>query len=186
MNRLWRDGAALIALGCAVACAKTQARVPAPVTALAMPAPPPHALIPVEFEEPVESVEPLPEPATAAANTPRPRTTPATTPVRPPAERAAAPAPPAASEPSAAQQPVLQTAANATSLQERIRTQLADAETNLKRLNPNELNVSARAQFDLAQGFIRQAKEAVQVKNFLYAEHLAKKAALVAGQLLKG
>jgi hypothetical protein len=184
MNRLWRDGAAVMALGCAVACAKTQARVPEPVTALAMPAPPPHTLIPVEFDEPVASAEPEPEPVTAAASTPRPRTTPSN-PARPPSERPATPPAPSASEPAPAQ-PVLQTTPNASSLQERIRTQLADAETNLRRLNPNELNVSARAQFDLAQGFIRQAKEAVQIKNFLYAEHLAKKAALVAGQLLKG
>ena len=45
------------------------------------------------------------------------------------------------------------------------------------------LGSDARAQFDSAMGFVRQADEALKVKNLVYAGQLADKAATMAALL---
>jgi hypothetical protein len=178
MESVRRPAAVLLLLAAVAACAKTPPRVPAPETALTMPDPPPHVLIPVVFLEPVEVTPPEPDPPATAASATRPRnTTPRNT------DRPAPASPPV--EP-AATQPVLQTTANVGDQQARIRKDLAEAESNLKRLNRNDLGSSARAHYDQVWGFIRQARAAEKIRNYRYAEELARKAAAVAGQLVKG
>lgn len=178
MESVRGPAAALLLLAAAAACAKTPPRVPPPQTALTMPDPPPHVLIPVVYLEPVEVPAPEPEPPAAAASATRPRNAaPRST------ERPAPSAPPA--EP-AATQPVLQTTANVSDQQARIRKDLAEAESNLSRLKRSDLGQSARAHYDQVLGFIRQARSAEKIRNYRYAEELARKAAAVAGQLVKG
>jgi hypothetical protein len=142
-----------------------------------MPDPPAHVVVPVVYLEPVEVILPEPEPPAATASATRPRTAAPRNTERPPP---AAPAEPAAT------QPVLQTTANVSDQQARIRRDLAEAESSLNRLKRHELGLSARAHYDQVRGFIRQARDAEKIRNYRYAEELARKAAAVAGQLVKG
>ena len=178
MESVRRPAAAFLLLAAVAACAKTPPRIPAPETALTMPDPPAHVVIPVVYLEPVEVTPPEPEPPATAASASRPRSAaPRST------DKPAPSAPPA--EPAAAQ-PVLQTTANVSDQQARIRKDLAEAESNLNRLKRNDLGLSARAHYDQVLGFIRQARYAEKIRNYRYAEELARKAAAVAGQLVKG
>jgi hypothetical protein len=168
-----------VALGLALAslcgCLKTPPKVQ-PITAMAMPSPPAHVLIPVVLTEPPEPapVEPDPPAVTPAPNRPGRGNT-STRPAERPATTAAAaePAPPP---------PAIQTTADGRQA-DAIRSKVSDAELKLNALNLRELNVSARAQVEQARGFIRMANEALKIKNYLYAEQLARKAAAVANQL---
>jgi hypothetical protein len=179
MIRALRIASAMLLLAAAAACSKAQARVPVPVTALDTPAPPERVLIPVVLNAPVEPppAEPEPEPETPPPTRPRPS---AANTSRPPASPEAAPAP------GAPAQPVLRTTTDVGAAEERIRTFIAEAEQNLNRLRVNELSAQARAHYDAARGFIRQANDALRVKNYMHAETLAKNAAVLAGQLVKG
>lgn len=166
----------VVAVGCA-ACAQSQARTLPPVV-MHVPPPPPRVAIPVSLPEPIEEPEAAP-PTTAPASPARPpRETPPRT-----AERPAAPAPPAAAPetPTA----VLQTTVNVGALEQRASWLLGDAEKNLERVNRGQLVAQERAQYDSAMSFIRNARRALQNKNFNYAEQLADKAAKLARALVK-
>jgi len=156
-----------------------QARTLPPVVML-VPPPPPRVAIPVSLPElPVAEPEPEP-PAAVPATPPRPR--PDTAPARtvekptPPPTPAATPDPPTT---------VLHTTANVGALERRASSLLGEAERNLKGVNREQLVPQERAQFDAAMGFIRGAREAMQRKNFNYAEQLADKAAKLARALVK-
>ena len=165
------------------ACAKgVSARMPSasPASSLALdvPTPPARTLVPVTLvvEAPPEP-PPAPPPAPPRTReTPAPRTTPA--PDRP---AAAAAAPTAPAEPAA----VLQPTANVAAIEARTLQLLGKAEKDLARLQPSTLQPNARAQFDSARGFIKGAADAIKIKNFVYAELLANKAAEVAAALVK-
>ena len=168
----------VVAVGCA-ACSRMQARTPPPV-AMLVPPPPPRVAIPVSLpEQPV--VEPEPEPPAAAPTTPpRPRTDTA------PARTVEKPMPPPAPATPEAPAPVLQTTVNVGALEQRATWLLGLAEKDLERVNRGQLAAQARAQFDRAMSFIRNARSALQIKNFNYAEQLAAKAASLARELVKG
>jgi hypothetical protein len=156
-----------------------QARTPPPVVML-VPPPPPRVAIPVSLpEQPV--VEPEPDPPAAAPTAParpRPETTPART-----VERPAPPAAPAVTaDPPAT---VLQTTTNVGALEQRASWLLGQAEKDLARVNRGQLIAQERAQFDLAWSFIRNARNALRIKNFSYAEQLADKAFKLARALVK-
>jgi hypothetical protein len=155
-----------------------QARTPPPV-AMLVPLPPPRVAIPVSLpEQPI--VEPEPEPPTAAPTAPaRPR--PDTVPARTVEKPTPPPAPTAPETPA----PVLQTTVNTGELEQRASWLLGEAEKNLERVNRGQLIPQERAQFDRAMGFIRNARNAIQLKNFNYAEQLAVKAASLARALVK-
>jgi hypothetical protein len=57
------------------------------------------------------------------------------------------------------------------------------AQADLGQVNRQNLGADARAQYDSALGFIRQAEEALKVKNLIYAGQLADKAATMAALL---
>jgi hypothetical protein len=157
------------------ACAKVQARTPGEVVTLDMPAPPSRVAIPVTLvvpEEPPAPPPPAPAPAPPRARDTSPR------PAPPPAP-AAAPAPPESS-------PVLQTTPNVNSVAQETVALLAQAERDLGQLNYRDLTSQARAQYDSAMGFVRQAKQALDIKNYLFAQQLAVKAAAVASALVRG
>ena len=170
-----------VALAGVSACTRTEARAVPPV-ALMVPPSPPRIPIPVPLPEPiVEADEPEPEPEEAPAAPSRTRVeVPAT---RPAAER---PSPPPAAVNSETRAPALQTTANVGALEQRATWLLGEAEKNLERVSRAQLTVNARAQYDRAIGFIRSSKNALQNRNFNYAEQLAIKAARLARALVQG
>ena len=174
----------LVATAALPACTKTQARAVPPV-AMMVPAPPPRVAIPVSLPEPTvaEADEPEPEPPASPAAPPRTRVEVPST--RPAGDRPSPSPPPAtASENSSA--PVLQTTINVSALERRATWLLGEAEKTLERVNHTQLGPQARAQFERAMSFIRNGKNALQIKNFNYAEQLADKAARLARALVQG
>jgi hypothetical protein len=161
------------------ACTRTQARTPPPVVML-VPPPPPPVVIPVSLPEQPEP-EPEPEPPAAAPTAPaRPRPEAPARPVErpsPPTTTAATPDTPTV---------VLETTANTGALERRTSWLISQAEKDLERVNRSQLAAQARAQFDRAMSFVRNARGAMQRRNFSYAEQLATKAALLARELVKG
>ena len=180
MNLLFRLALAAIIPASLVACSKTAPILPGPVASLEMPSPPARLLIPVELPayvepepEPVEEPAPVPSPARAAA------------PARSPERSASAPATPTA-DAAATPPPVLQTTKDTATLEQKILAMLNTARQNLDGVTWRDLGATGRAHYDQAKNFIRMANEALKIRNFMYAEQLASKAAIVAALLIKG
>ena len=163
----------------AAGCARLHARTVGPP--LETPAPPPRALPiasqPIVASPPVGEVQ---APAPAAIK---------------PAQTAAAPAPAPSSAPTVASEqpaaqnpeppPTLQTTANSTAAEQRTRAALASATRDLRRIDVRSLTTDARAQYNIARRFVAQATDALNGKNFEFAEQLADKAATLAALLQK-
>jgi len=64
-----------------------------------------------------------------------------------------------------------------------IRSTLTRATTDLNRVDYRTLNTDARAQYDYAKRFVRQAEDALRQKNLVFAKTVADKAAALAAQL---
>jgi uncharacterized protein (DUF885 family) len=75
---------------------------------------------------------------------------------------------------------------NTADFEKRIRMQLDRATKNLAQVNPRALSSEAKAQYDAAQGFVRQCEQALEVRNLMFASQLADKAATMAALLRKG
>jgi hypothetical protein len=171
---------AVVALACAVsACVSAQAKGDPGGPALAPPTPPPHTIIPVEIvEEPASPpVSPAPTPVIV-----RPMARPPAPKPDKPVEK---PDPAAAAPPTAAPAPTapLQTTANVTELERAIRARMAQAWRDLERTDYRALNAERRTQYDTAKRFLQQADDALKVKNLVFAEQLADKAATLAAAL---
>ena len=164
------------------ACSKAQARTE-PLMALNVPPPPARVAVPVQIHEPEEAPSPEPAPLVAPPAAPaRPRTEAG------PGRGSERPAitPPAPANPiETTVPPVLQTTANVGALEQKATTLLNQAQGNLDRVNYRDLGVQAREQYDRALGFIKNARGALRIRNFMYAEQLAAKAAAVARELVK-
>jgi len=163
-------------------CATTHAQVTALPSTIETPAPPPRVVIPeiLEAEAPPPAPPPAPAPVEPAPTRPsRPTTTP-----RPPAQ---ADPPPTTPAPAPENPPVLQTATagDAGQIEQRTKTKLSAARRDLLDIKYAELSAEAKAQYDRANGLIRQAESALRVKNYPFAEELAGKAATLASQLRK-
>jgi len=179
-------GVALAAsLAAASGCAKAHATAQ-PTTPLDTPLPPPRVVSsPIESEPTVAAVPPIEGPS--------PRTTPpAARPAAPRPERQEPPAaasaptpPPVAAAPAEEPPRTLQTTANASQAEQKIRGLLASASRDLGRIDYRTLSVDAQAQYDIAKRFTEQADEALKSKNIVFAEQLADKAAALAAQLAK-
>ena len=65
-----------------------------------------------------------------------------------------------------------------------IKDRLSRAAGDLNQVDYGALGENARAQYDTAKRFIQQANDAVRVKNYIFAESLADKAAVLASILL--
>jgi len=169
----------LLAIAASAACVKTHAQRPDPPSPLAAPAPPNRVIIPAVLPDPVEpSTPPTPPP-------PTPSRPPATS-SRPPDRPAASTAAPAQAAPEPASPPVvLQTTSAPGELDKQTRLQINTAKQNLDKINAKQLNSNAKAQYDMARGFIRQAEQALNAKNFLLARDLADKAAVLAKELAR-
>jgi len=181
--------AALLASGCASAQA---ARTTPDGPPLDVPAPPPRD---VEEGGTEVTLPPVPLPQEPARNTPpSSRVRPATPPqnrseppkteppkAEPPAET---PKPPANEEPKPPAS-TLQTKppSEESEVERTIRLTLTRASSDLNRVDYRMLNADARAQYDSAKVFIRQAEDYVRQKNLMIAKTVADKAALIAAQL---
>jgi hypothetical protein len=147
---------------------------------LAMPAPPPRVIAPVE-EVIVEAAPPvvLPEPSPAVtrpptAKQPPPRTDPPAVAAQP------APPPPAAVEPPREVRAV----PSASPAEERkVRDVMARANRDLNRVDYQKLSVAGRAQYDQSKRFAGEAEQAIKERNYVYAMTLADKAATLAEEL---
>jgi len=165
-------------------CARIHARTEPALPPLALPPPPPHQVVPAPLPSEPGPVAEAGEPGGSAPQ-------PAKKPARPePAERHRAtggqPAP--AAEPPAAPVPTLQTApaASAEAAARRIRDTLSQAGSDLGQVDYRSLSTDAKAQYDTARRFIRQAEEALTAQNYVFARSLADKAAVLAALLLGG
>lgn len=166
--------AVLLAVSAACA-AKADVQTPTDVPGLVPPTPPARLVVPA----PERPTLPMDEPPSVAVTQPAP-------PVR-----QASPPPPRSSTPPPVTPPVtietpppavLSTVVSAD-FEKRIRLQLDRAVADLARVNRRSLGNDARAQYDAAQGFIRQCEEALKVRNLVFAGQLADKAATMAALL---
>jgi hypothetical protein len=162
----------------AAACRKVQAKTPAappPVVALDIPTPPARVTIPVELPD----VEPPPNAQPPAASPSRPR-----------ADNSAAPrpAPPPAPAPAPTEgpAPVLQTTTDTGGQERKTQSLIDEAAHKLENVKYRDISPQAKAQYDSAVSFIKNARVALRNKNYMYAEQLAMKAAAVARELVKG
>ena len=165
--------AAVTAIGCHRAQA---ARLPEPPVALDVPQPPPRDLTPVvlaEYEPPPPPTEDEPPPVTATP--PRPAAN------RPPDKPAATPA---ASPAPDAPAPVLQTTTNPNASEQTAIRLLQAAESDLARVNINQLSQSDKDKYNQIRSDVRQAKDALSIKNYSYAVRLAERSATLAAGLV--
>ena len=158
---------------------------------LDMPAPPPR-VVPIESQpivaaptvddvpsrapDPIAPTQPPPPPARADRGE-------AQAPARTETPAEAAPAAPAPN-PAPAPPPALQTTANPEA-EQRTRVALENAKRDLNRIDSRRLNADAKSQYDIARRFVQQAEEALRVRNPVFAEQLADKAAQIAALLQK-
>ena len=189
LSRLSAVAALLTAALSAGACAKLHARTIGPP--LDAPAPPPRvvpvAVAPIESQPIVASPPvgdvPAPSPSDriperAAPRQERPeRPSPSPAPAEPAATVRPAPDPP--------ERTTLQTTANPAAAEQRTRAALANATRDLGRIDSRALGTDARAQYDIARRFVAQASDALNKKNFEFAQQLADKAATLAALLQK-
>ena len=162
------------------ACGAATAQVVMPDTVpLAMPVAPPHVVVPATPEPPaIPSVETPTTQTTlpvAPGNASRTRTD-------PPPKPAAPPTPPPATPPAPAPAPPtpLEATPNQGELELRARALKDSAEKALEKIDPKTLGTDARAQYDTAKRFLKQADEALKAKNIVYAWQLADKANTIA------
>jgi hypothetical protein len=179
----------VLLLGAAIAsgCARTQAKTTPDNPPLDMPAPPERDIESNEEDRPL----PLELPAEPARSTIPPRVTPQTRtepprsdpkPETPPAAETPRPAP--GEEPSRAPSN-LQTipVAEEAGLEKSIRAAMSRAQRDLNRVDYRSLNQEVRDQYEVAKSLIRQADDAIRVKNLTFAKTVADKAAVLAAQL---
>jgi hypothetical protein len=174
-----RAALSALALASLSACATAQARPAVPPPPLDVPAPPARMLVPAPALEPVAE----PAPAAAAPNIPAPAK-PNPPPTRAP-ERSVPPPTPPASPPPDSPPPVLQTTQNAGEQEQRARTYIDQAQKNLAKLDPRSLGREMRDQYEQAKRFIDLALDQIAIKNFVRALQLSENAAALAGQLVK-
>jgi hypothetical protein len=168
-----------LAAGCS---AHAEPLMPTATPALNAPEPPARYVLPLP-EQPTlpASTEDPPSGSSAAPGTKSPVRTPNPRPtVTPPPAEPPPPVPTPTPTPT-----ILLTSANNADFEKRVRAQLDTARANLDRVSRQALGTDAKAHYDAAQGFIRQANEALKVKNLIYAGQLADKAATMAALLRK-
>lgn len=163
-----------LAAGCA---AHAEPLTPSSTPVLNVPEPPGRFVLPIPEQTLPPPIEEAP-PTNTSPVTAKPPVRPNPRPAAPPP----ADPPPPVPTPTPA---ILLTSANTEAFQKSVEDQIKRARTDLKQVSSESLGTDAKAQFDAAQGFIRQAEEALKVKNLIYAGQLADKAATMAALLKK-
>jgi hypothetical protein len=173
----------------AAGCASAHAKAPPEIPPLEMPPPPERLMATSDADQPPPAGL-IEEPARHAMpdSVRRPAT------VKPDAGREEAPkvevAPPAPPEPvkpaeeskpsTTLQMPM---SVSDTEAERNIQALLARANDSLGRVNTKSLNADALTQYQMVQGYVRSANEALHQKNLVYALKLADRAAVLAAQL---
>lgn len=172
---------ALLAMSIALAsaCAKARAQVVPDGPALAVPSAPPRVIVP-PAEPAVAVVAPVETPPTGTATAPVPPT------ARPtPSGPAAAAAPAGTGSPAsveAARPSPLTTAEMAE--ERRIREILRRAARDIGRVTPSRLTAARRSQYEQSRSLAEQAEQALEDRNWVFADTLADKAATLAAELV--
>jgi hypothetical protein len=184
MHRLARAAIAAVALA-ACGCATGRATSDPFGPELVPPAPPIHAITPVELETeaptPPEDAGPTP---VVMRPIPRPSAPRPDRRVDKPGDKTdAVPAAPAPPPTVNAAPPPLQTTANVMELEKNVRARMAQALRDLDRTNYRALSADRRTQYDTAKRFVQQAEDALKVSNLVFAGQLADKAATLAAAL---
>jgi hypothetical protein len=181
----------LLAAPMMAGCAKAKASELVPDgPPLAMPAPPPRVLAPIEEVAVAAPATPTPAPEPAAA----PRTggtTPPRQPARtepkqetPPVVTAPPPAaPPPTPTPTETREVRALPAAAAAAEDKKVRDVMTRASRDLNRVDYQKLSAEGKSQYDQSKRFSEQAEQALKEKNFVYAMTLAEKAATLAEEL---
>ena len=173
--------AIVVLLAAAAGCVKARAQAPVAPPSLTVPTPPDRVIVPaIPLPETVET-PPAPVPSPAPVRNAPPTSRPADRPGASTTPPSSTPPP----EPAGPPPQVLQTTTNSADLEQRARTQIGTAQRELDRINVRQLNANARTQYDSAKGFIRQAEDALRIKNFLLAGVLADKATSLARELAR-
>ncbi len=172
------------------ACARPHAKAPSDAPPLSVPAAPPHEVEPIDQAAPPDIPLPNPPHRTPPRPTAQPPARPESRPEAPHVEAPKSETEPArppdeSPKPPATPTGTLQTTpAGAEGEMERgIRALLRRAGDDLNHIDYRNLNADARTQYDTAKRFIRQAEDAIQAKNLVFAKNLADKAAGLAAQL---
>jgi hypothetical protein len=188
-------GLAAASWGCASARASSEPEVPA----LAVPAPPPRTLPPLEGG-PIEAAVPTTPVETQAPERPQQRRRPDTRPAEAHTDRSessrtenAGDAPPSSPAPDAQpaepppNAPALQLAppGGIPQAEQNVQRQLKKADQDLKQVDYAALAREAQAQYDTAKRFMLLADQAIRDKNLVFAQTLANKAADIAAVLLQ-
>ena len=173
-----------LSVASAAGCAKARAATVPDGPPLAMPVPPPRVFAPVGPEEPLAAGPVVPETPTAEAPS---------VPQRRPPRRAATPPEtekpdptPTPAQPTPEQPRELRAASTPADAEadKKIRALLLTASRNLGNVDYQKLSVAGREQYDQAKSFGEQAGEALTLRNYVFAETLADKAAKLATELL--
>jgi len=177
---------ALVALSVALgACAKPKAAVVAEPAVLQVPSPPPRVVVPPDEPDPdlgadnVDTYEPKARPRPAppkVAPPPKPGE------VAPPATVEAAKPNPVTPPAATLLQPELPTSSK--EVERAVIERLDRAKGNLEKVDYQTLSADAKVQYDMAKRFMDQARQAITVKNLVYAGKLAEKAGSIAAVLL--
>ncbi len=166
------------------ACAKPRVVTQPEVPPLAPPAPPPRVVAPPDTEEPEPPAKTPDAPARRPARTvPRveaPHEAPKPEAEKPPVKP---PAPPAPVEPPGGA--VLQTAppSTANQMEQAAVRLLNQAQADLGKVSRNNLNDDLKGQYDQAQRFIEQGRQALKEHNAVLASKLADKASTMAAAI---
>lgn len=185
-----RRAAVGLALGLActsmAACAKARAETVPDGPPLAMTAPPPRMLAPVE--QPLEAtpavVEVPPAPAPRAPTPPPPRRAAVSPPAEPdtrPEPETVVASPPPALDPGRELRAAPSTADAAAERQ--VRDLLLRTARSLGRVDYRRLSADGRSQYEQSKRFSDQAEDALRDRNFPFAATLADKAFTLANQL---
>jgi len=178
-------GVLLVLAVAAAGCFRAQAQAPVAMPPLVVPVAPPRLVEPSLPDNPPPGPELLDEPAdqplppqTAVDSPPGTGSTSPPAPVATPVD-VAAPAP-VRTPPT-----TLKTVSPREEgrMERAIRALSRRAQADLNRVDYESLGHDARANYDQAKRFITQAEEALRVKNLVFAETVADKAATLAGQL---
>ena len=151
---------------------------PAGTPALNAPEPPGRYVLPATEQPTLPPQVEDPPAGSGAPVTAKPPVRPNPRPASPP------PAEPPPPTPTPTPTPAILSTPASADFEQRIEKQLSLAQSDLDQVK-RPLGTDAQAQFNAAQGFIRQAREALKVKNLIYAGQLADKAATMAALLRK-
>ena len=173
-------------------CSRVHAKEAPESPPLEMPAPPPRDVEPNELPEAPDPIPLAQEPAHTAPSRARPpiqqpsrNEPPRQEPPKPEQQATPASEVPKPDEAPKPPSPTLQTTPSTAEgeVERGIKATLKRAGDDLNRIDYRALNSDGRMQYNQAKGYLRQADEAMNKKNLLFAKTLADKAAALATQL---